>query len=581
MTDFYGDTGVLQPRGEDLARKAEERSELALLRAENARLAAVNREVMGYVRGKVNDLLGVIGTKGLSPEELDDNGLIEFDPIGIVVQTFQHILENLQETNQKLHFAHEEIQTVFETVGAGIMVLDPQGRVISCNQKIRDLMLSDDLACHGKKCRQQFCGQHPDDQRCIFAAVMQNRREQRFSDWSFKGRSFDVIGRPMFDEAGDITHVVLAYHDVSARRDAEAALLAALQETQETNAKINGILRSAADGILVTDAAGRVVLINRRAEELLGLASVEENPVQGIEQIDHSELVELLRQAPRREQELLSRDLGFTAGSSLRTCQARITVIKSQQDEFNGCITLLHDVTEQRTIDRMKDEFVSTAAHELRTPLATIIGYADLLQMDNSYTPEQQAEFLQQIQSKAERLGEIVSDLLDISRIESGEGVNLDLRPLRLDKLCEEVVRGLRLQSPGHNFVLDFPPADVAVVTADRYAMVQILENLLSNAVKYSPAGGEIRISCRVRKGRCILAVSDQGIGMTADQQERVFDKFYRADATNTAIPGTGLGMTIVRHLVEAQSGQVSIDSTFGRGTTVTVSLPVFTAPAE
>jgi two-component system phosphate regulon sensor histidine kinase PhoR len=578
MTDFYRKTGMKQPHNEDLARNLREPDELVLLRQENARLTAINREAMGYIRAKVNSILEVVGTKSLNPEELDDHSLIAFDPIGIVVHTFQHVLENLQGTNRKLRFAHDEIQTVFETVGAGILVLDPQGRVISYNRKIRDLMLGDAFDIHGKSCMAHVCRNNVEEDRCAFDSVMQNRREQRFSDWTFKGRSFDVIGRPMFNDAGEITHVVLAYHDVSARRDAQLALLAALDETQQTNAKINGILRSAADGILVTDAAENVVLINRRAEELLGLDPAEQDSVLRIEHIRHAGLVALLRHAPKKRKETFSEDLTFQlAGHSPCICQARSTVIKSSHDEFNGCITLLHDVTEQRAIDRMKDEFVSTAAHELRTPLATILGYADLLQMNDDYSPEQRAEFLQQIQNKAERLGEIVSDLLDISRIESGEGVKLDLRPHRLEILCHEVVKSFRLQAPGHCFTLHFSPLAQATVNIDRYAMLQILENLLSNAVKYSPGGGEIRIASQLENGNCLLVVSDQGIGMTSEQTARVYEKFYRADATDTAISGTGLGMTIVKHLVEAHAGQVAVTSSPGQGTTVTISLPIST----
>jgi len=195
--------------------------------------------------------------------------------------------------------------------------------------------------------------------------------------------------------------------------------------------------------------------------------------------------------------------------------------------------------------------------------------------MDHDYTPEQQAEFLKQIQKKAERLGDIVSDLLDISRIESGEGVKLDPKPNRPDKLCEDLVKSFQLQSPDHTFVLDFSGAASVMVNFDRYAMMQIIENLLSNAVKYSPEGGEVSISSQVEKGSYKLTISDQGIGMTPGQIERIYEKFYRADATNTAISGTGLGMTIVKHLIEAQSGQVNVTSVPGHGTTVTISLPV------
>lgn len=562
-------------RADKNLRGSEDRSELIALREENTRLTRLNQDAFAYIRAKVDSLLEVVGTRGLRPEELDDHSLIALDPIGIVSHTFKHVLENLQQTNRKLHFAHDEIQTVFDTVGAAVMVLDPQGIIVTYNQRTRDWLLGGDFDIHGKKCLDAVCQGHRDDPRCVFFLVMKNCREQQFSNWSFQGRSFDVIGRPMFDEDGEITHVVLAYHDVTARRKAEDDLLLSLKETQEANAKIHGLLRSAADGILITDAEGRVVLINQCAEELLGVSLKGKISPLAIDMIPHAGVVSLLHEAQLCLQETSSDDLLFELGSAPRIFQARTSVLLSPQDGFNGSVTLLHEVTEQRAIDRMKNEFISTAAHELRTPLATIIGYADLLLMDHTYPKEQQQEFLLHIHSKAERLAEIVNNLLDISRIESGVEIQLDRKPQNLEKLCEEVVLGHRSQPSAHDFVLDFPPPPGIQIMVDRYALMQVFENLVSNAMKYSPRGGTIRITGRIENGSCHLSVSDQGVGMRSDQLARVFDKFYRADASNTAISGTGLGMTIVKHLVEAHAGQVTLDSVLGKGTIVTITLPL------
>lgn len=565
----------MQLQSRDTFEEVDSTSELELLREENARLTRVNHEAFNYIRSKVNILLDVVGTRGLRPEELDDRSMIDFDPVGIVAQTFRHVLQNLQETNKKLHFAHNEIKTVIDTVGSAVLVLDTKGRIVSCNLNIRDLMFGGEVDMYGKQCRDYICQNNTEECRCIFEAVMEHKSEQHFTDWSLDGRIFDVIGRPMLNQAGEITHAVMSYHDVTARHEAQNSLLQSLSETREANAKIHGILRSAADGILVTDAKNNLVLINRRAEELIGFCFVEQDVTMQVDSLPHDDLARLLREAANKKQETYTEDLSFQLfGQSPCVCQARLTVIRSAEDEFKGCIMLLHDVTEQRDVDRMKDEFISTAAHELRTPLATIIGYADLLLMENSCGPEKQTEYLQQILKKAERLGEIVSDLLDISRIESGGYEQLDLKLGRLDSLCDEVVKGFQLQSTEHTFVTDFPSSGVTV-SFDRYSMLQILENLLSNAVKYSPAGGEVHISLQVKENECLLSVRDQGLGMSFDQTSRAFDKFYRVDATNTAIAGTGLGLTIVKHLVEAQSGVVTLTSTPGLSTIVTVALPI------
>ncbi len=575
MTDMKEENIGMLTRSHDIVRSSEEKSELELLREENQRLAEINLKAFDYIRSKVNSLLGVVGTKSLAPEELDDQSLVEFDPIGIVTQTFQHVQDNLRATNRQLKFAHKEIQAIFETVGSAVLVLDPEGRVVSYNQKVRDLMLVGDESALGKLCREHLCKRDSSEKRCAFRSVMKNRRDQNFSDWNLKGKSFDVIGRPMFDEQGDITHVVLAYHDVSARLDAQNALLQALDEMYEANAKIHGILSSAADGILVTDSSNEIVLINKRAEDLIGFCLTDSQKPLSLNDVPHAGLLKLLSQAAQSKKESFTADLNFeNLGQKEFICQARVTVIRSPENKFKGCIILLHDVTEQRSIEQMKDEFVSTAAHELRTPLATIIGYTDLMLMENDFTEDQKSEFLEQIQKKAERLGEIVGDLLDISRIESGEGLKLELKPTRLDWLCEEAVKSIQMQTSLHRFVVDLLPGSDVLVNVDRYATMQILENLLSNAVKYSPEGGDIGVSVQLKGGLCKLTVSDHGLGMTSDQIMRIYDKFYRVDATNTAISGTGLGMTIVKHLVDAQSGQVNITSSPRVGTTVEVVLP-------
>ncbi|MDT8440711.1 MAG: ATP-binding protein [Desulfuromonadales bacterium] len=555
---------------------AQQRAELELLRQENAQLRQLNQTAFGYVRTKVNDLLTVIGTKTLDPDELDDRSLIEFDPIGIVAQSFQHVLDNLRDTNRKLQFANQEIETIFETIGAALLVLNPQRRVVAYNQKTREMLLERNVDIHGQDCREVVCRARSDHPGCLFEKVLASGHEQHLDEWNLGDRSYNVIARPMHDALGKISHVVLVYTDVTARRNAELALLEALAETQEANAKIHGILRSASDGILVTDAEEHIVLINRRAEELFGLCltdSPDDKPTLGV--LPHARLVELIRRAPRTGQELLVEDLSCNAEDDRdRIYQARVTAIRSADGNKRGCITLLHDVTEERQVDRMKSDFVSTAAHELRTPLATIVGYTDLLLTGGPDVMESLGEYLQLIQEKAERLADIVSDLLDISRIESGEILKIDARPCDLGTLCREVVDNFRRQTDKHQFVISLPPEPV-VALADRYAMIQVLENVVSNAVKYSPQGGLVELAVCQNEACCKLTVSDRGIGMTTEQLQKIFEKFYRADATNTAIAGTGLGMTIVRHLIEAQNGEVEVASSYGQGTRVTIRLPL------
>lgn len=422
---------------------ADAMAELEKLRAENHRLREVNQKAFGYIREKTNDLLHVIGTRSLQPKELDDQSLLNFDPIGIVATTFHHILENLRSTNRLLQTAHSEIKTIFDTVGSALLVVDPQRRIVSLNRQATNLLIGHGGDVIGQSCSQLLCREDPAPEQCIFAQVMKSGHEAVIRGRQLQGRFFDVLAGPILDEQGETSHVVMAYHDV----------------------------------------------------------------------------------------------------------------------------------TESVRIEKMKSSFVSTAAHELRTPLATIMGYADLMINNPELVQDKSRDYLVLILGRAEHLAHIVSDLLDISRIEAGEGLKLGFEPCRLDELCREVARANEDLRERHPIEFDLP-AEGAIIEGDRFALTQVLENLISNAIKYSPHGGAILIALHNTPDGSELAITDHGIGMSAEQVEQIFEKFYRANSSNAAILGTGLGMTIVKYLVDAHRGQITINSAVGVGTTVKIHFP-------
>ncbi|PLY04478.1 MAG: histidine kinase, partial [Desulfuromonas sp.] len=242
--------------------------------------------------------------------------------------------------------------------------------------------------------------------------------------------------------------------------------------------------------------------------------------------------------------------------------------------ERGGVVTFLHEVTREREIEKLKSEFVSTAAHELRTPLSTILGFSELILNERDLPAEDLREYVGIIHQKAEGLALIVSDLLDISRIEAGDSLPLEPEQCDLKELCEDALLGFKVYGDKYTFELSLPETEISV-KADRFAIAQVLENILSNAVKYSPEGSVITLEVDAQKEEAQICVADQGMGMFPEQVERVYDKFYRADASNTAIPGTGLGMTIVKHIVDAHGGKVWIDSAPQQGTRVYFTLPL------
>jgi signal transduction histidine kinase len=222
----------------------------------------------------------------------------------------------------------------------------------------------------------------------------------------------------------------------------------------------------------------------------------------------------------------------------------------------------------------MKTEFISTAAHELRTPLTSIQGFSEILLTRDDLGIEEQKKFLSYINKQSVGLTNIINDLLDISRIESGRGFALNKLLYNTTDSISNIMPYFQEQYKEHKFEV-IPVASPLELYADKEKMEQVFKNLISNAAKYSPGKGLIRVTEKISGSDYVVVVEDNGIGMTPEQMEKVFDKFYRVDASDTGIEGTGLGMTIIKNIVEAHNGRISLESEAGKGTRVTLTVPI------
>jgi len=526
--------------------------------------------LISYIRDKVDQLLNVMGTSAINPHELDDQTLIELDPIGIICSSFSHVLDNLRQTNAELHLAHDEIETIFDTAGAAIMVLNPKRQIVAYNRKVDEFFLHGRKSVLGMDCSDVVCNGGGACDNCSFERIVSQGLSDQNLEWTFQGRSFDVVGKSILDEQGEVTHVVLSYNDISDRKRSMQALQEALLEAHEAKNRINGILRSVEDALIVSDDTGHVVLMNETAEKLL--SGADELSMAGN---DFVAALYAHLQKGTDQVGLWVTDVPLLSGEgNERIFQARSSQVSQQGGERGGVVTFLHEVTREREIEKLKSEFVSTAAHELRTPLSTILGFSELILNERDLPAEDLREYVGIIHQKAEGLALIVSDLLDISRIEAGDSLPLEPEQCDLKELCEDALLGFKVYGDKYTFELSLPETEISV-KADRFAIAQVLENILSNAVKYSPEGSVITLEVDAQKEEAQICVADQGMGMFPEQVERVYDKFYRADASNTAIPGTGLGMTIVKHIVDAHGGKVWIDSAPQQGTRVYFTLPL------
>lgn len=339
--------------------------------------------------------------------------------------------------------------------------------------------------------------------------------------------------------------------------------------------RVDSILKSVTDVLIAVDARDRVLLLSQAAEEFLGipLKKARFRPLRAV--VGDPALRRRILAALEQKQggARFDVELPGTGGASGRILEGRTSLVRRQGGSVVGTIVIMHDVTSERRIDRMKSEFISTAAHELRTPLSSIVGYSELLLSQSGHFGEEERKSLDYINRKAWSLSKIVDELLDVSRIESGHALPLEKTPCDLNALLRQAVDAAGKLTDRHRIELQVPK-ESALLAVDVGKIEQVLENILGNAVKFSPRGGVIRVTGRDEADEYLIFVEDEGIGMTPEQVGKVFDKFYRADTSNTAVEGTGLGMSIVRQIVDAHGGHVEIESQKGRGTRVLVGLP-------
>jgi signal transduction histidine kinase len=254
-----------------------------------------------------------------------------------------------------------------------------------------------------------------------------------------------------------------------------------------------------------------------------------------------------------------------------------------------SCLFVLGYAVTKAALDRqraielglVKSEYIAYIAHELRAPLTAINGFAHmLLREGDEYDLEQRSEFLTIIKNEADRLQRMINSFTDVARIEAGVALGLDRVEVRLDQLVRQIVRRVAPRTHGHRLVVEVP-ADLPPLWADRDKLDEVLSNLVDNAIKYSPEGGTITIRAARREDWLRLSVSDEGIGMTPDQKADLFRKFSRVVGSERNIAGTGLGLYLIKGLVEAHGGRIWVESEYGKGTVFYIELPFRTAGTQ
>jgi signal transduction histidine kinase len=350
---------------------------------------------------------------------------------------------------------------------------------------------------------------------------------------------------------------------------------------------LRAVLDSTPDGILLTDLDGNVQLSNRpmrRFVEELGIAggATAIDALLSIEsKVADRERYRATMERLRANPEESSMD-EFELIEPHRVFQGFTAPVRDDAGNVTGRVWTLRDVTPERELDRMKDEFVATVSHELRTPLTSMMGFLEMLR-DGEAGPltDEQDRFLAIVHRSSQRLQRLVGDLLFVSRLDAS-GLQLRIDEMRIDEVVAEAVEANAALARAREIDLRSELQPLRPVPADRERLAQVVANLLSNALKFTPAGGSVTARTFADDGSAVIEIEDTGIGIPEGEQERLFQRFFRSStATAQAIPGTGLGLVITKAITEAHGGEISVSSAPGRGTCFRISIPYDGAPAS
>ncbi len=530
------------------------------------------------------------------------------DELGVLSRHFDLLLDTIAAQDEIRRAALQAIadeasrrRALFEHERDGVVVLNPDGSVIEANPKCAAML-----------------GYQPDELLQLNIVDWDQRwnpteLERVLNDVGSTGGLFETVHRRKDGshysaevavsraDWGGRTLVLVLLRDISQRKAAaeeleryrrglEALVTQRTKELNDRSEQLDAIFALSPDGLVSFDSQHCVSFANRSFLQMTGIAEAE---IIGLDEAAFSDRlvrkclaqatfpgVAKLRQARQKvgAGETAPEQDGQRLLIELVAPESRVIDVGIRLAETDNLSQILYfrDVTHETEVDRMKSEFLSTAAHELRTPMASIYGYAELL-LAQEFDDESRKELLQTIFSQSEVMASIINELLDLARIEARRGKDFAIERLALGDVITATIMGYKPPS-GRTAPFFNAPVTPIHVDADRSKLQQAILNIVSNAYKYSPNGGMVEISLHVSdengRRRVGIAVRDNGIGMTADQLERVCERFYRADTSGKYL-GTGLGMSIVKEIVELHGGEVDVTSTPGEGTVATLWLPL------
>jgi len=689
-----------------------EKDAIERLSRENDELRRKYSTATQYIRDKVNQLLTVMGTSTLKPEELDDKTLIETDPVGIISNSFVQILKHLHKTNAKLKITNQEIKAIFDSAGAGILVIDREMRTLAYNAKLREQFFPDKSDVTGQPCYKVICNLSDPFSSCPFKRVFDSGENINLMGWVLDKRFYDIFCAPIKDEKGEVTRAVLVYMDITDRMQTEQALRQseekyrdlfenandliqsigpdgtfqyvnrAWRETLgyaedevsgltvfdilhpdcsecgpdfksvvfgETAGRIETVfitkggrrlnvegnvstafsggkllgtrgifrditerkeaeeilssererlavtLRCIGDGVITTDIAGKVVLMNKVAEALTGWPQ-EDAKGSPIAEVLHliDETSRVVRDNPvetllksGKAVDILDHTLLVARGGKERLISDSVSPIVDRKSNIIGTVLVFRDVTEKRSLEEklLKTEKIESLgvlaggiAHDFNNLLNAIMGNIDLAVMDLD-PGDRACESLSRAEKAVLRAKDLTQQLLTFSK--GGA-------PIKKAASISELIRdSADFATRGSNVKCSFDlPEELWKVEIDLGQMSQVINNIVLNGVHAMPEGGQIYISAEnlvigydgpeLKRGKYVrVTVKDTGSGIPKEHLPRIFEPYF-----TTKHAGSGLGLATTYSIIKKHDGHIEVASDFGKGTTFSILLPAFSGNA-
>jgi two-component system phosphate regulon sensor histidine kinase PhoR len=424
----------------------------------------------------------------------------------------------------------------------------------------------------------------------LIASLMISRmfsaRVERLTEFSKRVAEGDFRPLSGDNSSDELAELGASLNETARRLESEIRLLSG-----ERN-RSSAILRSMVEGVAVIDAQERLVFSNRAFSEILNIDSKSSEGRPLIEVVRNSELTGLIRKALDGEEGLQSDIVtGIVLQQSFSVTAAPVKALEPTAGVSNasgpsvaifpapkpsGAVVVLHDVTELRRLERVRQDFVANVSHEFKTPLTAIQGFAETLLGGALEDPKNNRRFLEIMRDHANRLARLTDDLLKLARIEAGK-LELEFSPVGVIEFIERCAETALMKASRKQITLDIEiPPGLPPVRGDASLLRDVLQNLVDNAIQYTPPGGRICVSARVNSKEMVIEVADTGIGIPLVDQERIFERFYRVDAARSReAGGTGLGLSIAKHIIDAHDGRLWVESTVGEGSRFSFSIPL------